>query len=132
MEIKIVDRPLWKGVAALSFVFAVIQFWGAHSYYSSAYFLSGISFILLGLGFLMRKNLTYLTLGNNSLTIHLRGFLSKKKINNHEIEEAEFLEKAVILQLEDERKYKLKKDWISHEDLVEFKKELKAHSVIIR
>ncbi|MFD2046392.1 hypothetical protein ACFSTA_18770 [Ornithinibacillus salinisoli] len=134
MEIKIADKPVWKIIAIVAFVFAAVQFWGANNYYSSTYFFSAICFILLGISFLTRKNLTYLTLTNDILTIHLQGLgmLGKKKVKYSEIKKCEVLGKEVFLYLKNGRKYKLKNDWISYDDFSKLKKQLESYSIDIR
>lgn len=134
MKIKIADKPLWKIIAVVAFLFAVVQFWGANNFYSSAYFFSGISFILLGISFLTRKNLTYLTLKNDMLIIHLQGLgrSGKKMVKYSKIIKCEVLVKEILLHLEDGRKYKLKKDWISYDDFYKLKRKLESHSINMR
>ncbi|MEN2766061.1 hypothetical protein [Ornithinibacillus xuwenensis] len=134
MEIKIADKTVWKIIAVVAFIFAAVQFWGAINYYSSTYLFSGICFILLGISFLTRKNLTYLTLTNDKLTIHLQGLgmLHKKKVKYSEIRKCEILGKEVFLHLENGRKYKLKKDWIAYDDFSKLIKQLESYSINIR
>ena len=133
MEIKIVDRPLWKGIAILWFVCAAYQIWTAYThFYYTGFPYSAISFILLGIFFLNTKNQTYVTLRDEILTIHLWLFRRKKKIRVEDIMEVEVLGKDIILHLYNGRTYNLKNEWIEHTDFYNMRKELEAQSVIFK
>lgn len=131
MQIKIADRPLWRKIAVLWFIFAAIQFWAANNYYASVYFFSGITFILLGISFLKRKNLTYLTLKSDMIIVHRQSILGKKKIRYNEIKKGEVLGKEIIFYLNNGHKYKLKNEWITYKDFSKLKKELETHSITV-
>ena len=58
---------------------------------------------------------TYLTLQNDTLTIHLRQYLlGKKKIKYSEIRNGEVIGKDIKLHLINGRVYKLRNDWLSY------------------
>ena len=76
---------------------------------------------------------TYLTLQNETLTIHLRKiFLGKKKIMYSEIRNGEVIGKDIKLHLTNGRIFNLRNDWLSYDDLKKIKKELAAYSISIR
>ena len=134
MEIKLVDSPLWKRSAVIWFVYSAILFYGAGSYSSILFLIAGILGIIQGIIFLTKMtNKTYLTLKNETLTIHLRKFLlGKKKIKYSEIRNGEVLGKDIKLHLKNGHIFKLRNDWLSYDDFSKFKKELEAYSITIR
>ncbi|MFD2043482.1 hypothetical protein ACFSTA_03730 [Ornithinibacillus salinisoli] len=133
MEIKLADTPRWKISAIIWFVFSVIQFWGFVLYDSIVYLIAGILGAIQGIYFLTRMtNLTYLTLKNEILTIHLRKLpLGKKRIIYGDISKGEVIGKEIKLHLKNGKIIKLRNDWISYDNFSKLKKELEAHSITI-
>jgi hypothetical protein len=121
MSMIISCSPLW-------FLFSAIQFWGAVSYSSFFFLIAGIAGSIVGLMFLTRMtNLTYLTLQDTTLTIHLRKLpFGKKRIKYSDINKAEVIGKEIVLHLKNERTFKLRNDWLSYDDFSKIKKELEA------
>ncbi|WP_342506021.1 hypothetical protein [Sporosarcina sp. FSL K6-2383] len=125
MEIKLAESPIWKRSAIIWFLFAALQFWGA-GYYSSFFSLiAGITAAIVGWRFLTRMpDQTYLTLQDETLTIHLRKIsLGKKRIRYSDINKGEVIGKQIILYLKNGRTVPLRNDWLSYDDLSKIKKE---------
>ncbi|WP_062350030.1 hypothetical protein [Bacillus kwashiorkori] len=133
MEVKLVENPEWKRSAIIWFIFSAIQFWGAINYNSILFLIAGILAVASGIRFLTKMtSLIYFTLRNEVLTIHLRRLpLGDKRINYSDINKCEVLEKEILLHLKNGRIIKLRKDWISYDDLSKVKKELREHSITV-
>ena len=133
MEIKLVESPLWKRNAVIWFIFSAISFYGAGAYNSIFYLIAGILGSIQGIIFLTKMtSKTYLTLQDETVTIHLRQYLlGKKKIKYSEIRNGEVIGKDIKLHLKNGRVIKLRNDWLSYNDLRKIKKELAAHSISI-
>lgn len=131
MEIKLADTPRWKTSAIIWFVFSATQFLGFVLYDYIFYLIAGILGATQGIYFLTRvTNLTYLSLENKILTIHLRKLpLGKKKIKFDEIKKGEVIGKEIKLHLKSGKVIKLRNDWISYDNFTKLKKELELHSV---
>lgn len=134
MEIKLAENPQWKRIAILWFIFSAIQFWGAVSYSSFYFLIAGITGSIVGLNFLTRMTkVTYLTLQDETLTIHLRRLpFSKKSIKYSDIDNVEIIGKEIILYIANGRRFKLKNDWLSYGDFTKLKEVLKAHSILVK
>ena len=134
MEIKLAENPQWKRSAILWFIFSAIQFWGAVSYSSFYFLISGILGSIVGLNFLTRMSkITYLTLQDERLTVHLRRLpFRKKNIEYSNIKKAEVVGKEIILHISNGRTFKLKYDWLSYDGFLKLKKVLEAHSISIK
>ena len=105
MEIKLTDSPLWKRNAVIWFIFSAISFYNAGAHYSAFFLIAGILGSILGIMFLTKMtSKTYLTLQNETLTIHLRQFLFwKKELKYSEIRNGEVIGKDIILNLQNGR-----------------------------
>lgn len=133
MEIKLIDHPEWKRSALIWFIFSAIQFLGAYYYQSFFFLLAGIFALATGIQlFTKMTDLTYLTLRNEILTIHLRRFpFGKKNIHLQEIDKVEVIfEKEILFRLKNGQKIKLRKDWISYDDFLKMKQKLEGYTSV--
>lgn len=134
MELKLTNSPIWTKSAIKWFVFSSILFWASGVRGSFLYFLSGVLAATQSIYLLTRvTELTYLSLTDEALMIHLRRFrLRKRKIHYGDISKAELIHKDYILYLNNGRQVKIRRDWISFDDYTLLKEVFKAHSISAR
>lgn len=112
--------------------FSGVQFYALFDYHSIIPIFSAILALILGISFLNIEHFTYLTLANDALIVHARRVPWKKRINYSDIKKGEVLGIHVLLELKNNRMFKLRNDFISNESFTKFKQEMEKHSIVVR